>query len=289
MALVLLTALSCNTTLDEKARESSDSDLQHIEVEREQKRGTERQPELRFVEKVLASPESDRPLPLIVGLHGLGDTPENFVKQFRKIDLPARLIIPQGNRKAGQGFGWMPARGNDTRTIADIRRSAHQVAELIEHITSVRRTQGKPILVGYSQGGVLAYILAAHHPERLSTVIPINGLLPPELYPTGLVEGPLPIVRAFHGQDDPVTFVIHSRRTVVKLRRLGFDARVRVYPQVGHWLSPKMHDDLGFLLKTFVERAKNGQDGSLIDEPRPCPQCPGESADPDSCMICDSR
>jgi predicted esterase len=42
-------------------------------------------------------------------------------------------------------------------------------------------TEGKPIVLGFSSGAILAYYMAAYHGEDFSYVFPLSGRLPGEI------------------------------------------------------------------------------------------------------------
>jgi predicted esterase len=91
------------------------------------------------------------------------------------------------------------------------------------------------VVVGFSQGGILAEALAVHHPERFSRVVPIAGMLPMPAVPAtaSKAQRRLP-VRALHGTADDVIPYVAQRRAVAALAEAGFDAQLRGFDGLGH-------------------------------------------------------
>jgi predicted peptidase len=79
-------------------------------------------------------------------------------------------------------------------------------------------------------GGTGTWALAAHCPERFAAIVPICGGRDPA------AAGRLTSVPAwaFHGADDRVVPLEQSERMIAALKQAGGDARLTVYPGVGH-------------------------------------------------------
>ncbi len=175
----------------------------------------------------------DAPL-FVVALHGRGDTPENFARPWRALSATAEVWVPRAPQPRGpgwQGFDW-PV----TAPQADVsRRLTAETARLWPEV--LRRARGRPVVVlGFSQGAVLSYALAAQHPDALALALPIAGLLPEPLGPTAAAA---PVV-ALHGTADRVIDVAFGRDTVARFRQAGGPVTLHEFPGVGHTLTPQM-------------------------------------------------
>ncbi|MBN2494209.1 MAG: dienelactone hydrolase family protein [Deltaproteobacteria bacterium] len=202
--------------------------------------------------------ETDR-LPMITALHGLGNTPEGFARLFRSYRRPARVVLPQAPRPARpEGFSWFRIR-LDERTgklhlsEADILASAGRIAALVRSLAEAHPTSGKPVCVGFSQGGILAFALALHHPHSFGLVVPISGTLPPALVPEALDGRIVPPIRALHGGRDRLVRIGPTLELVADLRARGLDATLRTYPRVRHTIDARMRKDLFELLDSALE------------------------------------
>jgi phospholipase/carboxylesterase len=155
---------------------------------------------VRFVELLTGGANAGEPLPLVIAIHGRGGSPQNMAHLFDAYKDRARVILPYGFEPLGDGFNWLtrwfdePAFADDTRQAAD--RLAAMIAELVHRHPIV----GKPIVTGFSQGGILSFTLAVLHPEIVRAAFPVGGFLAPPLYPDAWPKGvEMPRVHAFHG------------------------------------------------------------------------------------------
>lgn len=216
-----------------------------------------RQMELAGVTYLEVVPEGvsfDARLPMIVSIHGRGDGPELPRGRFLDIPEDVRLILPKADAPLGDGFTWLPvsaAKGESRKLVRSLRDAAARLAAFVDELPTVHATAGDPIVTGFSQGGMLTFTLATHHPEVLGAAFPVAGWLPPTLLPDTPTSGRQPLLRAMHGKDDPVLLERRTRRTVKQLRERGFSIMYREFPGVGHEMSGEMRG----LLRTWIRAA----------------------------------
>lgn len=190
--------------------------------------------------------EEGESLPLLVALHGMGSRPETFGMLYAGLEEPARVVLARAPREHGDGFSWFLFRRNDPDLEAFARRLAQAeegVAALLAELPQVFATEGRPVVTGFSQGGMLSYAVAVRHPERIRAAVPVAGAVPrPLLEEKGDPSEELPVVRAFHGDSDQMVGVSGARDTVRILAERGHDARLYLYRNVGHELVEAMVD-----------------------------------------------
>jgi phospholipase/carboxylesterase len=208
---------------------------------------------LDYVETTTAGAAANASLPLIIAVHGLGDTPANFKRILGDINFQARIIIPRAPIKWHVGFAWFTTRiasGQWDALSKGIESAAELVSKLIIHIAKKVPTKGKPALWGFSQGGMISFAVAVNHPKIVGLSIPIGGMLPQQLWPkTKKPQIAYPPIRALHGEADDLVPIKLCRDTVERLKALGFDAELQSYPGVPHSIDEKMHRDLVELLR----------------------------------------
>jgi phospholipase/carboxylesterase len=199
-------------------------------------------------------------LPLVVAIHGLGDSPRGLAPLYERLPLRARVVLPRAPTPHGGGGSWFPLPwdpGGEAAFERGVATAAARVAALLEALPRERPTQGRPVLTGFSQGGILAFAVATTRPELASAAIPIAGLLPRGLWPRALPPGAAALpLRALHGRDDEVLPPEPVEALVAHLRGLGFDAELRLYPETGHEVSRAMLRDYHALLVDALRRAR---------------------------------
>ncbi len=204
---------------------------------------------LQYLETVVGDADPESPLPMLVDLHGMGNLPELVGRGFEDLGMPVRLIRPAGPHAQLVGRSWYPLDPREVMTT-EVRRSTDRLAELIEHLSETRPTIGKPIVTGFSQGGVLSFALAAFHSDVISAAFPVAGFLPNELPARVGLAPALPVV-AFHGADDDPSA---CRETVDAMRAQGWDARIEVFPDLGHDMNAELRGRLRDELRAALPR-----------------------------------
>lgn len=203
---------------------------------------------LHYVELLLGDAKPDDRLPMVVAVHGLGDDPRNFGHLFDSFTEPVRLILPQGiDAREGGGWSWFPLRARDpdvAELSAGIASAADTLADSIRALASARNTAGKPILTGFSQGGMLSFAVAVRHPETIALALPVGGWLPPPLVPTTRAPAGAPRIVAFHGTADGAVRFEPTQEAVAALEAHGWDVTLVAYDGVGHVITPELHRDL---------------------------------------------
>jgi phospholipase/carboxylesterase len=199
----------------------------------------------------------DDPLPLVVILHGRGNRPQ-IPEGPISSPIPFRMFLPQAPDPLGEGFTWIavPTNSEDTQLFArSLSGSLDQLAPAILAFRELRPTLGKPIVVGFSQGGIMTFGLVTRFPRDFAAGFPIAGWLPPTLYPKVHRGQNFPYIFAQHGGADPIVPTENDRETVTALRAKGLWVDYRETPGVGHVVTPEMSDEVrrsvGKILRVF--------------------------------------
>ncbi len=212
-----------------------------------------RAPLLSFVERVTGGANANESLPLIVAIHGLGDSPEAFMGLFDDLSIKTRVIAPRAPDPWGEGSSWYPIDDPQQKPRV-IRERAQRVSDLISELTRLRATRGKPIVTGFSQGGVLSFAMAAYHSDQLRAALPIAGSLPDELsasLPPARSGAAFELV-AFHGKIDQRIPFADGEKTVRAMKAQGLRASLQAFDGVGHQIPLAMRDALFATLQRLV-------------------------------------
>ena len=219
--------------------------------------------DLEYVERLTGGADVADTLPMLVGIHGLGDRPESFALLFDTLPIPARIILPRAPNAHGDGFSWFhfTPHADEAAMAEGVAAAADAVLELVGRLQRELPTRGKPVLTGFSQGGMLTFALAARAPTSAALFVPLAGFLPYSLRPPpkqevggGATMGATGVrVIAFHGAADPVIRITAARQSVQALVAAGYVAELRDYAAQGHTLSPTMRGELSRVLAVGLE------------------------------------
>jgi phospholipase/carboxylesterase len=208
-----------------------------------------------YLEHMTGGARPDEQVPMIVALHPMDADPADFLQLLRRYRRRARLILPYGHPSGGMYF-WYNAVSEDVAAPL-VTREADRIAAALAALVAARPTVGKPLVTGFSQGGIMTFALAVTHPEALAAAFPISGLLPSTLYPSaGLSSGPrpatLPPITAFHGASDLAVPTQSARASIAELRRAGYTAELHEYAGVEHDI---VAEELGEILERLGRAA----------------------------------
>lgn len=200
---------------------------------------------LRVVETIVGGEADllDR-LPVVISIHGRGDRVRLPSGRYAGIDTPVRLLLPEAPEPFHDGFTWSPVSVTEDRPaeLAEaLALNGDRIARVVRWVTEERPIVGKPIVTGFSQGGMLSFTLAARHPDLLGQALPIAGFLPAQLLPRRSVRASLPSIHAVHGTDDPVVRIGPTRRAVRRLRMLGYPIELAEIDGVRHVYTDALH------------------------------------------------
>ena len=110
--------------------------------------------------------DADDSSPLVIWLHGRGESPERFVSLWTAFPGKIEVALPQAPLPAGDGwsrYDWPDGMSDDA--LAGMVASAEEkLWPVIVEIAHGRRV----IVGGFSQGAVLSYVLAARHPDAVA-------------------------------------------------------------------------------------------------------------------------
>jgi phospholipase/carboxylesterase len=186
--------------------------------------------------------QANETAPLVVMLHGLGDTARHFREAWPAVPVKIQLSFPlaplpyNGGR---QWFEWPPGTGDEA--FADAVTAA--ATKLWPAIAELAR--GRKVMIGgFSQGAVVAYAIAAAHPDEVSAAFLIGGRIPRKL-----VTGKTPPIAALHGTADRRISIDDAREGIASLKAAGANATLYEYPDVGHTITPAMFEQLTQLIR----------------------------------------
>ena len=213
-------------------------------------------------------PPGDGPLPTILTLHGrganafdlLGLAPYLCGGQFLIICPQAPLETPIGPEQVG--YAWYNASRGGSPDTDGMLESAKALKIFLDDCLEQYPIDAKRLAVlGFSQGGVMAYSLALTEPQRFAGLAALSTWLPRELTPRLQIS---PAVQSLatliqHGTQDPQIEGERARDSVARLRELKVPLAFKEY-EMGHEIRPKGLYDLSAWLEQKVRATTSRPD-----------------------------
>jgi phospholipase/carboxylesterase len=172
-------------------------------------------------------------LPTVVALHGLGDKPEDFIHALDGLPGPVRVVAVQAPEPWGDdGRAWWTRRvssGDWDALAGDVAAAADALQPLLEQLNGDESVCGRPVVTGFSQGGMLSFAIAGRHPENIAGAVPVSGMIL-----EGVATSPWAPTRALHGDADTVVPFAATREAVDTLSAAGEDVTLQAFVGVQH-------------------------------------------------------
>jgi poly(3-hydroxybutyrate) depolymerase len=168
-----------------------------------------------YLAYVPASYDMNKPTPMVVALHGAGDTASNYFQAIWKANADTRgfiVIVPEASSAYMSGFTWL---GGDDDTIA---------AALADVQTCYSVDAKRVILDGFSAGGTMAYFVGLSRAQLFSGIGVGASTLGSGEYINGtsLLPAPWKVpVSHFHGDSDPNFPSAQALAGINKLKAAG--------------------------------------------------------------------
>lgn len=178
--------------------------------------------------------------PLVVGIHGRGDTAEGFARVWEAFGRPRPVFaVPEAPYLlllSGGKTGWswdFPSKDRRLWARAD-PEVARYILAVVREVRASREVGGV-YLLAHSQGVAYAFMAMAEEPGAVRGVIAFAGVLPGELLPDTALARAAAVTRVFiaHGRNDEAVGIASSRKARERLARLGFDVTLREF-EGGH-------------------------------------------------------
>lgn len=205
-------------------------------------------------------PAGDGPHPALIALHGWGANALDLLALAPYLaDGEFLVLCPQGSLTVplgpmGDGYGWFPLTPG---TPPDPEAFEAALGDLLRFLDAAQHrypiARDKVALLGFSQGGVMAYAMALREPKRFAALAALSTWMPPSFGPAvaGCDLGRLPVL-VQHGVHDELIECARARESVDHLRPLQADVTYREY-DMGHEISPESATDLSaFLVEKVI-------------------------------------
>jgi phospholipase/carboxylesterase len=201
---------------------------------------------------VASIPAGDGPFPALIAFHGRGGNALDMLSlapyvcggRFLTICPQGPLEIPLGGESTGYAwFEFTPGLQLSAQDLDEAAQAGQRFLDAAAHRYPI--DPARLVLLGFSQGGVMAYNLAVRHPERFAAIAGLSTRFPPELVakagePAALARLP---VLVQHGRNDRVIEFDRAQQSMDSLRALGMQPLLQEY-DCGHEVSSRALADL---------------------------------------------
>ncbi len=203
-------------------------------------------------------PVGDGPHPTIVALHGWGANAMDLLGLAPYLAEGQFLVLcPQGGVEVPLGpmvgYGWFPLTMGappDPNLFSAGVDDARRFLDAAQHRYPI--DPKKLVMLGFSQGGVIAYALALSEPDRFAGLVALSSWLPEavaERLPPRSRERLGTLVH--HGGRDELIDVSRGRESVETLRRMQVPVTYREF-DMGHEINADSVQDLSAWLEQKV-------------------------------------
>lgn len=203
-------------------------------------------------------PAGDGPHPTVVALHGwgasamdlLGLAPYLAGGRFLVLCPQGRIEVPLGPMS---GYGWFPLTMGAPPDASAFAAGVNATMRFID--AAARRypiDRNKLVVLGFSQGGVIAYALALREPARFAGLVALSSWLPGPVAQTLAVGSPDHLsALVHHGARDDLIDVARGRESVEHLRGLRIPVAYREF-DMGHEINADSLADLSAWLEDKI-------------------------------------
>ena len=187
---------------------------------------------------------------IIFFLHGYGANQSDLVFMSESHPFNNSLcVFPQGFYKLDNPYQFESYSWGDIGNYDNIIKSAELLNSIINEFISSNKFNKIPeiSIIGFSQGGMLAQILAIHYLTKLNNLILLSTLLPPIMYDYSGSYPPINKIFVSHGTEDNVIAPDNADSIFDYYKKYNYYVEIKKY-NMGHTIHDDLFEDLqGYL------------------------------------------
>ena len=187
---------------------------------------------------------------IIFFLHGYGANQSDLVFMSESHPFNNSLcVFPQGFYKLDNPYQFESYSWGDIGNYDNIIKSAELLNSIINEFISSNKFNKIPeiSIIGFSQGGMLAQILAIHYLTKLNNLILLSTLLPPIMYDYSGSYPPINKIFVSHGTEDNVIDPSNADSIFDYYKKYNYYVEIKKY-NMGHTIHGDLFKDLqGYL------------------------------------------
>lgn len=207
----------------------------------------------KYIEVVRNTDQKDADLPLVIWFHYSSSTTQESADQYDQLDVPVRIILPQGNFRKREGFTYFPADyyTKDSLTQMSIaKQTVDSIAWFVESI--VKKYNRKAVVAGFSQGGDISFLLGIYYPQFLKAAFPLAGFIHKQRLDDVKIHAHKSIaINIYQGIEDKIVSIMYNQRMLGMLSPY-FRISLKPYAGLGHDFSIQMKKDYAKRMEEFL-------------------------------------
>ncbi len=191
-------------------------------------------------------PAGDGPFPTVFALHGWGAGGHDLLGLAPNLPAGWMMICPEGQVEVpigpgAVGHGWFPLVPGQPPDARAFRRASTSLRAFVESARlNYPVDPRRAVVLGFSQGGLMAYDLALRDPQSWAGVVALSTWLP-ELLASNLprleAQKSLPVL-VLHGTEDQMVGIDKGRQSRSVLEEIGVDLTYQEFP-MAHEIRPE--------------------------------------------------
>lgn len=215
-----------------------------------------------YKQVVLNADASTDGLPVIIGLHWSGSTPDEFEKYLTGFTKPVRIILVQAPYPHKSGFSFFKRQPTDyyklpaDEKMETLLREGEKLSKFIEEVTAQYQPKIKPVIIGASQGGDLSYVIGVRYNHLISLSCPLLATMDDRIINPLSLKNSAPI-NVFHGTADPIVNIETAKQHTKSLKKKGFKAKLHKYKNIKHDIPDSMKSDYLKLINRVLFSAES--------------------------------
>jgi len=204
---------------------------------------------LKYVLNVPSGKRDDAEMPLVIVMHGRGADANDLADLAPMIDDGYRFVFPNAPKKfepmPGYSFGYSWFDGWPPEGDSIVQSREKLLALIDELVARYPTAEGKLVVAGFSQGGMMAIDVGFRTKEKVAGIICMSGAI----YEAG--QPPLRTlpVLLIHGTEDEMIPLWAAQRTRMVLEENGVAPEYQEFP-MGHQVTAESMD----VVRAFLRR-----------------------------------
>jgi phospholipase/carboxylesterase len=196
-------------------------------------------------------------IPIIIGLHWRGSTPNEFGKYLKDLKTPVRLILLQGQYPDDEtNYSFFKIVPTDYYTLPTdekmkiLLQEGEKLSKFIQAITNKYKPTKKPVIIGASQGGDLSYVIGIRYNNLVSLSCPLLATMDNRIIKPLSTKSQKKIskIEVFHGLADKIVLIDTVKQHIQVLKNNKFKVNLHSYENNTHSISNKMMTDFTELI-----------------------------------------